>query len=173
MGYVPGTTLFLASALLFATAAPAAEVTARSQAFDRLLDCRSMTDGAARLACYDGQAAELAAAEKKGEIAVISKQDIRETRRTLFGFALPRFTIRGLRDDQPDIDRIEATILAVRPAGYYWTVALDQDAGSWQTTEPMARDPGKGDKVLIKKGVMGGYMGKFGGSALVRMKRVN
>lgn len=173
MNYVPGTTLFLAAALLFATAASAADPPPRPQAFDKLLDCRAIAENAARLACYDGQAEQLSAAATKGEIAVISKQDIRETRRSLFGFVLPRFSIRGLRDDQPDIDRIEATVLAIRPAGYFWTIALDQDAGTWQTTEPIARDPRKGDKVLIKKGVMGGYMGKFGGSALVRMKRVS
>lgn len=150
----------------------AAQPPDRSELFDALLDCRSVTEDARRLACYDARTDQLSAARKGGDIAVITRQDLRETRRTLFGFALPRFRVKGMEASEPDPDRIEATVATARAKGYYWSLALENEAGTWETTEPMAREPKRGDRILIRKGVMGGYLAKIGSAALVRMKRV-
>lgn len=141
--------------------------------FDALLDCRSIAEDSGRLACYDAQADRLSSARKRGDIAVVTKQDLRESRRTLFGFPLPRFNLRGLKDDEPDADRIETTVAVARPRGYYWSILLDGEAGTWETTEAMSREPKHGDKIVIRKGVMGGYMAKLGSGGLVRIRRVS
>ncbi|ATE63440.1 hypothetical protein [Rhizorhabdus dicambivorans] len=169
---VRATTLVLALLLASPAAAATDEAAARSELFDKLLDCRSIAEDAGRLSCYDSQSQAVAAARKKGDLMVLSRQDLKETRRTLFGFSLPKFSLKGIRMDDPGIDRLEGTVLAASPAGFYWSVALDRDSGTWETTEAINRQPLKGDKVVIKKGVLGGYLGTIGNSNLVRFKRV-
>lgn len=172
MANVRATTLLLAVLTASPAAASTEEPPVRSELFDKLLDCRSILDGTKRLACFDGQSEAVAAAQKKGDVVVLSKQDLKETRRTLFGFSLPKFSLRGIRMDDPGIDKLEATVAAVRPTGYYWSITLDQESGTWETTEPLNRQPGKGDKAVIKRAMLGGYLGTIGNSNLVRFKRV-
>jgi len=172
MASVRITTLFLALAAAGPAAASTDQPPVRSELFDTLLDCRGIPDGTKRLACFDGASEAVAAAQKKGDVVVLSKQDLKETRRTLFGFSLPRFSLRGVRMDDAGIDKLESTALGVRPAGLYWSVVLDRDSGTWETTEPLNRQPRKGDRVVIKKAMLGGYLGTIGNSNLVRFKRM-
>ncbi|MBD3760643.1 hypothetical protein [Rhizorhabdus sp.] len=172
MASVRKTTLLMAALLASPAAAAPDEPAIRSELFDKLLDCRSIDDSSKRLTCFDAQSEAVAAAQKKGDVVVLSRQDLKETRRTLFGFSLPKFSLRGVRMDDPGIDKLEAGILAARPAGYYWSVVLDKDSGTWETTEALNRQPAKGDKVVIKKAMLGGYLGTIGNSNLVRFKRI-
>lgn len=144
----------------------------RSELVDDLLACQSIADASKRLACFDGQSATLATAQKKGDVVILSKQELKQTRRSLFGFVLPKFSLRGLRMDEPDIDRIDAKVVSVRSVGYFWSLRLDGDAGTWETTESIDVRPRPGDRARIKKGMVGGFLGTIGSSNTVRMRRV-
>lgn len=172
MANVRKTTLLMAALLASPAAAAPDEPSIRSELFDKLLDCRSIDDGPKRLACFDTQSEAVASAQKTGDVVVLSRQDLKETRRTLFGFSLPKFSLRGVRMDDPGIEKLEAAIQAARPAGYYWSIVLDKDSGTWETTEALNRQPAKGDRVVIKKAMLGGYLGTIGNSNLVRFKRI-
>ncbi|HZV19215.1 MAG TPA: hypothetical protein VFF84_11050 [Sphingobium sp.] len=161
-------------------AATASEVGERNAAIGPLLDCREEKGDAARLACFDRESAILATAAARNEIAVLDKQAVRETRRSLFGFSLPRLPfLSGGRDNDGDEDRdeglqaIEATIKSARSLGYgKWQIELDSGA-RWATTETIAgRSPEAGKAIEIRRGAIGSYFGKIDGGRAVRMKRV-
>src|SRR5690348_11471763 len=56
----------------------------------KLVECRKIADPAARLQCYDAGVDNLNAAVKSGSIVVVDREDVRKTRRSLFGFTLPK-----------------------------------------------------------------------------------
>lgn len=146
-----------------------------------LLDCRKETGDAARLACFDRESAALDAADAKNEITVLDKEAVRETRRSLFGFSLPRLPFLGGGkdgggDEKADegLQSLEATIKSARSLGYgKWQIELDSGA-RWATTEAIAgRSPEAGKAIEIKRGAIGSYLGKIDGGRAVRMQRVD
>ncbi len=149
-----------------------------------LLDCRTLTDDAARLACYDRQAAEIGGATERDELVVMDKEAVRKTRRSLFGFSLPRLPFLsggdddagkdGERDGEEPANRIEAKVQSVRSLAMdKWAFVLD-DGARWETVEALGgRDPRAGGTVLIKRAALGSFMAQFDGGRWVRVKRVN
>ena len=53
-----------------------------------------------RLACFDRAAGSLLAARDSGEVRVVDREEVQETRRGLFGFTLPKLGIFGAGDDE-------------------------------------------------------------------------
>src|SRR6185369_4910390 len=60
-------------------------------AMQKLLDCRSIQDGAQRLACYDREATTVDQAINKRDIVLIDKARATQAKRSLFGFSIPNF----------------------------------------------------------------------------------
>src|SRR5690348_11419617 len=58
-------------------------------AVQAVLDCRKLTDDAARLACYDRAVTAMASAEQSGDLVSIDREQRRAARRQAFGFQLP------------------------------------------------------------------------------------
>lgn len=139
-----------------------------------VVKCRTETDDARRLACYDKATGALASATDKGDIAVVSREDVRKTRRSLFGFTLPKLPFfsddDSVKEELPD--EIETTVKSAqrnRDGNYTVTVA---DNAVWRTTEPLRKNPQPGEKVKIKKASMGSYFFSVGGLRGVRAMRV-
>lgn len=150
----------------------------RPEIFVRLLDCRTIADSATRLACYDRQVGAMETASQNDEVVVLDKEELKKTRRSLFGFSLPKLPFLGERDEQADgakaeFTTIEAKLSAVRNLGYgKWSFRLD-DGAEWQTTEAIpTRSPKTGMAIKIKRASMGSFMGSVNGWPSVRMKRV-
>ena len=61
----------------------------RPEIFRKLIDCRTVTENVARLACYDAQVAKLDEAESRNELVVVDKEQVRKARKGLFGLTLP------------------------------------------------------------------------------------
>jgi hypothetical protein len=137
-----------------------------------LLACRSITDSAQRLACYDKASGAFAEAVSKKEVVVIDKQRATEAKRSLFGFSVPNFA--GLFGGGDDINQIEGTVAAAFENGYDgWTIKL-ADGSTWQQTDgtPLALEPRRGDKVVVKRGAMGSYFVKIGSQPGFKAKRI-
>ena len=79
---------------------PQPETQQRPELFEALVHCRSITDDAARLQCFDTAAANLQAATERRDVVVVDRAQVRESRRRLFGLALPRLPIFGGGDDE-------------------------------------------------------------------------
>ncbi|HEV2818479.1 MAG TPA: hypothetical protein VGW40_14800 [Allosphingosinicella sp.] len=146
--------------------------------FQALVRCRALTDDAARLRCFDAASAALASAAERRELVVISREQVRESRRRLFGLALPRLPIfgGGGDDDRPDeeeIDHIESTVASASQDGYgHWAVRL-QDGSLWVQTDNnvLALRPRPGHPVVVQRAALGSYMMRVNRQPGIRVRR--
>ena len=59
-----------------------------------------VADNAERLACFDKAVGTIVAASDSDDLRIVDREEVRETRRKLFGFALPDLGIFGRRDGE-------------------------------------------------------------------------
>lgn len=166
---MPFLTIAMAAA---AAAAPAGQAPAPSE-ISAFAACRAIADSQRRLACYDAASQRLEQAIAARELTVLSRTEVRQTRRSLFGFYLPRLPFFG-GDDQA-IKQITAKVVSVRSAGYgKWQFRLE-DGAVWETTESSVDGfvPERGASVTIKQGVLGNYFLLFPGENALRGRRVS
>lgn len=169
----------IALILLGAAGAASAEpqkVPAQSPFVQALANCRTQTEDAARLRCYDGAISALTSAAEQGKVMVVDQEDVRKTRRSLFGFNLPKLPFfQGDKSGAEAQEELTATIASVRslPHGR-WRLTLE-DGAHWETLETSGfiADPRVGNPVLIKRGALGGYMMRIAGQRALRAKRVS
>lgn len=166
--------LFTAAALL-APHAALAQAQPGPDPVETLTRCRSVADPAARLACFDSAAAAVETAREKKEIVVLDRAEVKKTRRSLFGFTLPRIKfLEGDGDDEAQ-ELKELTGKAVSVAQVdrdHYVVTLD-DGSRWQTIEPARFAPRTGASVRIKRAAMGSFMATFNEGRSIRVKRVS
>ena len=169
-----GLLLTLTAAALAAPAA--AQEGGGSNAVDAITACRDVADAAARLACFDKAVATLAAARDKKEVVVLDRAEVQKTRRSLFGFTLPRIKLFGGGDDDDnaeDIKEINGSVAGVSAvAGDRWTVTLDDDT-RWITTESARGFPPRaGETVRIRRAALGSYDASFNKRRTIKVRRI-
>jgi hypothetical protein len=113
-----------------------------------------------------------------GDTVVMDRQQVRQARKGLFGFVMPKIPFltgrAGNAQDAADEQRLETVITASRELGHgNWLFTVEGGA-EWQTTETATsfQDPAPGIHVLIEKGSLGGYFAKIGRGRRVQAKRV-
>ncbi len=157
-----------------APAKPKAQDARSSALVQALSACRGVADGKARLDCYDQAGARLAEAVDRKELVVLDRQEIQETRRSLFGFSLPNIPLfRG--ESGGDDGKIETVIAGVgRLEGGKWQIRLE-DGAVWQTNETRLNlsDPRPGQKIVIQRGTLGNYFLRIDGQRGIRGRRVS
>ena len=158
--------------LLLIGAAPPAD---RAGVLKAVTDCRAVSDAGQRLSCYDAAVARLDVATAKKDIVVLDREEVKETRRGLFGFPLPKLPFFRGDESQKEAApaQIDAVATSARSLGYgKWRLVLDNGA-IWETTESVTRhDPKQGSKIRIKAGSMTNYFLSIDGDPSVRAKRV-
>ena len=155
-----------------AVAAPRARDAAAAVVAE-LTGCKAIADNTARLACFDAATAKLAAATAAGDVKIIDREDIRETRRSLFGFELPHVAFFKGDDTAGDTPAsIDTTIKAVGAAEYGKFTITMEDGAVWRTTEPLPRDPRVGMAVHIKRGALGNYFMQVAAMRFVTAQRI-
>ncbi|HYW16679.1 MAG TPA: hypothetical protein VE891_11090 [Allosphingosinicella sp.] len=134
--------------------------------------CRGVADEKARLDCYDQAGARLAEAVDRKDLVVMDRQEIRETRRSLFGFSVPNIPLfRG--ESGGDDGKLETVVAgASRLEGGKWQIRLE-DGAVWQTTETRLNfsDPRPGQKIVIQRGTLGNYFLRIDGQRGIRGRR--
>jgi len=163
--------------LVISAAAPATVSAQEGQGgnpADAVAACRTIADPAARLACFDKSAEALVRARENKDVVILDRADVQKTRRSLFGFSLPRIKLfGGGDDDQEELKELTGKIMSVGLAERdRWLVRLE-DESRWQTIEPTTFAPRTGDSAKIKRATMGSYMAVFGSGRSVRVKRVD
>lgn len=167
----------LATALLIgfagAAAARPAPNTGMPASVKQLLDCRSVGDSAQRLACYDRQAGVIGQAIATRELVVIDKARANQAKRSLFGFSVPNFG--GLfGGNENDIKQIESTVAGVsHNADGGWVLKL-ADGSVWSQVDDstLGLPPVRGEKVIVKRGMMGSFYLELGKQPGFKAKRV-
>lgn len=141
---------------------------------DEIARCRKISESAARLACFDRAADALNSALQAHDLRVVDRQEVEETRRSLFGFSVRTTPI--LQDDSrrgvEEIKEFTGKIEQVRAAAYGRFEVTLHGGAIWTTTEPLPRDPRPGQDVTIKKGVMNSYFMRIDGGRSVKGRRI-
>jgi hypothetical protein len=173
------TPIALAALLLAAAPLAAEDEKGESSYVAALRACQGKTDPAERLACYDTAVAAVVSASSEGEVRVVDREEVRETRRKLFGFTLPDLGIFGGKSDKEDPEQAEefttlvTTITGVRAtSGTY--VLITEEGAEWQLDEVPARllRPKVGQSLEIKKGALSSYFLRIDGQKGVKGRRV-
>ena len=146
----------------------------RPKVYTDIVACRALDDSAARLQCFDAAAKALEDATDNRQIVMLDQGEVRKTKRSLFGFSLPKIPFFGESDEEQDEEfkQVEGELAGVQAMGngrYQFTV---KDAGIWQTTEASWIILKNGQKFKIKRGAVGSYMLVVNNSG-IRVKRVN
>ena len=147
----------------------------RSQILSKVVDCRKLPDGQERLACYDREVAAMEAAEARQDLVVVDRDELRKTRRTLFGLTLPNLSVFG--DDSPEeegVSRIDTSIkrLAQTPHGK-WIFTLE-DGAQWEQIDSreLPISPKVGHNIKIRKAAMGSYLANVKDQVAIRVRRM-
>ena len=138
-----------------------------------LTGCRQISDQAQRLACYDKAAAGLTSAVEKGEVTLVTREQAAQTRRSLFGFAVPDFPFFKRRSGEEELREIKTTIVDARQYGPgKHRIQVAEANGVWETLESLVREPEAGQPVHITRGALGSFWIKVGNQREVRGRRV-
>ncbi|MDQ0463458.1 hypothetical protein QO010_001229 [Caulobacter ginsengisoli] len=164
------------TAVLAMAAQAAPKPPGRAPVLQSVVDCRKLTDDAARLACYDAATAKLDDAEKAGDVVVVDKAQVREARKAAFGFnfQMPAFMTAGEKPEE--LERITAVVASARQEGMSgkWVIKLE-DGAVWRQidTVVLTRDPKKGSKAEIRTAALGSYFMKIDNNPQMRVHRDN
>jgi hypothetical protein len=144
------------------------------EAFGRVVQCRSIAAADERLACFDREVAAMEAARASGQLVAIDRQQVRRTRRSLFGLTLPDLNVFG-DDSDEEARSVETTIRSARqgPDGR-WVIQLE-DGARWAQTDDhdFAIYPRAGQPIRIRRAAMGSYLANVNNQSAIRVRRVN
>jgi hypothetical protein len=143
--------------------------------YSAVLDCLAVPDRDARLACFEEAATKLKAATEKQDIVVVDRDQIKKTKRTLFGLPLPRIDILGGGSDQDEVKQVDGIVSSAhRDGDGRWVVSL-QDGAVWQQIDDrvVARAPRSGFTVRIERATMGTFMMRVQNQPGIRVKRLS
>jgi hypothetical protein len=170
--------LFLAmiATAAVASAAPKADkLQPPPPGFTRLIACQQIRDNVQRLACYDREVASVGSANARGDLVVMDKEQVRKTRRSLFGLALPDLGVFGGGDLPGDADALETTIRGAKEAadGKWWFNLAE--GGTWVQLDSrdFIVDPAPGQPVRIRRAAMGSYIMNVNKQRAIQVHRVN
>jgi hypothetical protein len=172
--------LFGAAALLAmapaegAYSASAPKPPGRAELVKELSACRAVIDPTERLACFDKAAAALDAAQAKGDVVVVDRQQVREVKRQAFGFKLDALSIFNKGGAKEAEDEAITTVAkaAYRNATGKWVVTLEGGA-VWRQIddEELSRDPHPGSQIRVRRATLGSFMMNVDGQPGIRVHR--
>lgn len=170
MSLISGLAAMAAASALSGQAAPVQE---RPETLARLMACRSVADSTARLACFDTAAGALDTAERQGELVVLDRAGVAETRRQLFGFQMPALPRLFGPEGAVEIESIETTLQSAALAGEGRWVFRLEDGSVWRQidTERVNFRNRPGQAVQIRKASLGSFLLTVGDSRAVRVRR--
>ena len=145
----------------------------RPELFEALLRCRAVVEADAKLQCFEAATASLEQAVERREVVVVDRAQVRESRRQLFGVALPRLPIFGDGEDEDEINSVEGVVeSADQDRNGRWIVRLE-DGATWAQVDnnALALRPRPGQPVLINRAALGSYMMRVNRQPGIRVRR--
>jgi len=138
----------------------------RPKVYTDIVACRSVDDAAARLQCFDTATKALETATDQG--------DVRKTKKSLFGFALPNIPFFGesAKDQANEFKEIEGELANVQALPYGMYQFTIEDAGTWQTMDGTSAFLKNGKKFKIKRAALSSYLLVVDNKG-IRVKRVS
>lgn len=135
--------------------------------------CQLLTEDTARLACFDSAVGNIVTASDTGDVQVVDREDVRETRRSLFGFSLPNIGIFGSDDDEEE-ELFETTIESVRYLGRSKARFTTAEGAVWELSSVPRRQRQirAGDTVIFKDAALGTFFVRINGQRGIKGRRV-
>lgn len=145
----------------------------RPETLERLMACRGIADNAARLTCFDTAAGALDTAQRQGDVVVIDRAGVAETRRQLFGFEMPSLPRLFGPEGAVEIDSIESTLQSASLVGEGRWVFRLADGTVWRQidTERVRFTNRPGQTVRVRKATLGSFLLTVDDSRAVRVRR--
>lgn len=165
------------AALLFtqpANAQDGSTAEAAGNYLESLKSCQAIETDAERLKCYDTAVGRVVAASEEGEVRLVDREDVKKTRRRLFGFSIPDLGIFGGGDEE-DMDLLQSKVTRIVSTGRK-SVTFEIEEGSvWTISDTPARvmrrlEPGA--SVEFKKAALGSFFIRVEGLTGVKGRRV-
>jgi len=153
----------------------AGDAPARADIIDELKTCQRLQNDSERLACFDSKVTSLVAASEAGDVRLVDREDVRSTRRQLFGFSLPDIGIfEGDEKDREATDTLTTTITSVRYRARRRAEFTTAEGARWEIFKIPRRlaDIEPGDEVEFKKASMGTFFIRINGQMGVKGKRI-
>lgn len=170
---VAGVAGLLAGAALHAQDRSASDAPPRPAAFEDVVACQAIADGAQRLACFDRSVTALKAAADARQLVVVDRSTIREARRGIFGLKLPRLKLfDGGGEDAEELVSLDSTITGVRTAKDGMPIFVLEDGARWKQTEGRNVFARAGQPIHIKRAAMGSFMANVNKQSGVRVVRL-
>ncbi len=142
---------------------------------EALKSCQSVTEDIARLQCFDAAVGNIVTATETGDVQVIDREDVRETRRSLFGFSLPDIGLFGGGDDDEEEDELfQTTIESVRYIGRRGARFTTAEGAVWEMSNVprRMRQIRPGDEVVFREASLGYFFVRIEGQTGVKGRRV-
>lgn len=170
MSLISGLAALAAASTLSTQAAPTQE---RPETLERLMACRGIADNTARLTCFDTAAGALDTAQRQGDVVVIDRAGVAETRRQLFGFEMPSLPRLFGPEGTVEIDSIESTLQSASLVGEGRWVFRLADGSVWRQidSERVRFENRPGQPARVRKASLGSFLLTVGGSRAVRVRR--
>lgn len=145
---------------------------------DGLRACRGLSGESERVSCYDANVDALLRALDADEVRMIDREEVRKTRRQLFGLPMPEIDI--LKPDEKSKTEeqnalFETTVASARQIGRgSWRLTTVEGA-VWEINNPPRRlEPiMAGDKVVFKKASLGYYFIRINRQLGVKGRRIS
>lgn len=166
------TTLSVASVIFWSNQAQAQQdlSSSGSDLVGAVTQCTTIEANAARLACFDAAAARLAAA---GEVAIVSRQDVEQNQRRLFGFNVTGLNPFSGSGRSEELQSISATMTSARNLGRgEWSITLN-DGSVWRKTDgvDVLFSAERQYPVTVRRAALGSYMMKVANDPPFRVRR--
>jgi hypothetical protein len=158
---------------LMSTSATLAQ-TPRPELLSNLTNCRAISNGEARLACFDAAVGALDTAERGGDVVIVDRAQVRAARRSLFGFDMPNMPdVFGRANETESVDEVGSTLArAVQTRDHDWVFTL-ADGTVWRQVDTVASafTNRPGTPVRVRRAAMGSYLLAVGRSPSIRVRR--
>lgn len=138
----------------------------------QLRACRTIADASDRLACYDREVGVVLAATDDGTLRVVDQQEVEQTKRSLFGFSLPKIKLFG--DSGDEMTELTTTITKVRAEGREGWVFTIEEGSTWRISETKMgwRPPREGQPVVLRRASLGSFFIRVDGQIGVKGRRI-
>ena len=148
----------------------------RPEILSRVVQCRSIASAEERLACFDREVAAMDAAQSSGELVAMDRQQVRRTRRSLFGLAIPNLGVFGDdNEDEEQASRIESTVQSATQNNLGKWIITIEDGARWIQIDSRSLNfpPRRGQPIRIRRASLGSYFANVNNQTAIRMRRLN
>lgn len=141
--------------------------------------CQAISVDTERLKCFDTVSRSLLNAAEDGDLSVVNREEVRKTRRKLFGFTLPDLGIFGRSDKAREKDKLEeievlSTTVASSRRSQDGIEVTTAEGAIWLIPSPPRRlmTPRPGQSVELTKGSLSSYFIRINGQGGVKARRI-